>query len=331
MKKSALLFAVLGGGSAQIALAQSSTTIYGVADMGFVFENGSAAGSVTKLTSGVGYGSRLGFKGIEDLGGGMSAKYVLEAGILMDTGASAQGGILFGRQSYVGLSGAPGSVTLGRQYTPYYWTLFTLVDPFGTGYAGTATNLMANPGRANNMVLYTTPTIGGVTGELSYSVGEVAGNITASRATGGSLGYVNGPFVIKLTFNNAANATGTDNAKNVLLGGTYNFGPVKLHAAYAQNKGLGTTNTQDGLIGVTVPIGANRILASYVVKNDRSIANRDAHQFGLGYVYSVSKRTELYTAYAHISNKNGATYTVGNGTELGSGNSAFNLGMRHFF
>ncbi|GGC75516.1 porin [Undibacterium terreum] len=330
MKKSALLFAILGG-SAQAALAQSSTTVYGVADMGLVVENGSAAGSITKLTSGVGYGSRVGFRGTEDLGDGMSTKYVLEAGILMDSGASAQGGLAFGRQAYVGLTGSPGSVTLGRQYTPYYWTLLTVADPFVTGYAGTATNLMANPGRANNMALYTTPTIGGVTGELSYSFGEVAGNITASRASGGSLGYVNGPLVIKFSFNNATNATGTDNAKNLLLASAYNFGPVKLHAAYAQNKGLGTTNTQDGLIGVTVPFGASRILASYVAKNDKSGANRDAHQFGLGYIYNLSKRTELYTAYAHISNKNGATYIVGNGTELGSGNSAFNLGMRHFF
>lgn len=330
MKK--MLLPALLSAVGQLALAQSSTTIYGVADMGLVLERGGAAGSINKLTSGVGYGSRLGFRGTEDLGGGLSARFVLEAGILMDTGASAQGGLLFGRQAFVGLGGHGGTVTFGRQYTPYYWNLLTVADPFLTGYAGTAANLMANTGgRANNMVLYTSPTVGGVTGELAYSFGEVAGNNSASRAFGGALGYSNGALNLKISHHDANNATATDSARNTLIAGNYNFGVAKAHLAYAWNKGSGTLDSNDLLLGATVPFGAHRVLASYIMKNDQSAANRDARQAAVGYVYNLSKRTEMYTAYSRISNKNGASFVVGNGTELGSGNRAFNLGVRHFF
>ncbi|PUA17691.1 porin [Glaciimonas sp. PCH181] len=329
MKRTLIPIALLGM-MAQGAFAQTSVTVYGVADMGLVQEKGGPNGAVTKLTSGIGYGSRLGFKGVEDLGGGLSAKFVLEAGILMDTGASGQGGLLFGRQSFVGLSGGAGTVNLGRQYTPYYWTLLTL-DPFLTGYAGTAANLMSNTGgRTNNTVLYSSPTFGGFSGDVAYSFGEVAGSIASSSAVGGVLNYVNGPLLVKLSYHHADNATATDASKNTLLGGTYDFGIAKVHVAYARNLGLGI-NSNDALVGVTVPFGPHRILASFINKDDKTAAHKDANQIAVGYVYNLSKRTELYTAYALINNKNGASYTVGNGTELGSGNRAFNFGMRNFF
>ena len=140
MKKSLLALAVLGA-FAGAASAQSSITIYGIADAGIVAESGNPAGSVTKLTSGVSAGSRLGFRGTEDLGGGLAAIFALETGILLDTGGNAQGqvfanqnGLVFGRQDYVGLTGGFGAVTAGRQYNPYFITVNT-VDPFGTGYA----------------------------------------------------------------------------------------------------------------------------------------------------------------------------------------------------
>ncbi len=122
--------AVILGGFSTGALAQTNVTIYGLIDTGIVHETGNVAGSVTKVTSGMSNGSRIGFKGSENLGDGLSVIFLLESGYQVDTGAMGQGGLLFGRQAYVGLKSVDkGTVTLGRQYTPQYNTL-VLADPF---------------------------------------------------------------------------------------------------------------------------------------------------------------------------------------------------------
>jgi len=83
---------------------------------------------------------------------------------------------------------------------------------------------------------------------------------------------------------------------------------------------------------VTVPVGpAGTVMASYIRKDDKTTNNQDAQQWALGYSQALSKRTSAYVAYAKIKNKNGAGYTVGNNTEVGSGDKAFNVGMRHSF
>ncbi|MFJ9533819.1 porin [Herbaspirillum sp. NPDC101396] len=351
----AAAFAAVGIQAAPVQ-AQSSVTIYGLIDTGIVVESGGAAGHVTKLTSGISGGSRIGFKGTEDLGGGMSALFLLETGFQNDTGALGQGGLLFGRQSYVGLGGNFGTVTAGRQYTPQYLVL-SAVDPFGTGYAGDAANLMPNTGngasRMDNTIKYASPNFGGVTGELAYGFGETAGSTKAASQLGAAIGYANGPLNVRLGFhgrNNDTVTTQTGSGRSTLLGATYNFGPVKLHAAYGINKGLNSsplrntvnpygttpivasTDSADILVGVTVPFGVQHtFLASYIRKNDKTVLNQDADQFALGYRYALSKRTDLYAMYAHIKNKNGAPYTVGSSIEAGSGNSAWNMGIRHTF
>jgi predicted porin len=352
----AVAFMVVAGMQVAPVMAQSSVTIYGLIDTGLVVEGGGSAGHVTKLTSGISGGSRIGFKGTEDLGGGMAALFLLESGFQNDTGALGQGGLLFGRQSYVGLSSSAGTVTAGRQYTPQYLVL-SMVDPFGTGYAGDAANLMPNTGngssRMDNTVKYASPVIGGVSGELAYGFGETAGSTAAASQLGGAIGYADGPLNVRFGVhvrNNDTVSTQTGTGRSSLLGATYNFGPVKLHAAYGVNKGLNSsplrntvnpygsgtivasTNSVDTLVGVTVPVGVSHtLLASYIHKNDKTALNQDASQLALGYRYGLSKRTDLYAMYAHISNKNGAPYTVGSSIEAGSGNSAWNLGIRHTF
>jgi predicted porin len=362
MKKSVLVLAVLGA-FADAASAQSSVTIYGVVDAGLVAERGAAAGSVTKLTSGVASGSRLGFKGTEDLGGGLSASFVLENGFQLDTGAQGQG-VLFGRQAFVGLGSSTfGTTTLGRQYTPHYLVV-NFADPFGTGLAGDAVNIIPNTGdqasRMNNTIKYATPNLSGFTGELAYGFGEVAGDTSAGRQIGASVGYAGGPFAVRLGYHNRNNATvanqSSNNAKNTILAATYNLDVAKVHLAYGVDKGtnssvvrganppvtpanpFGTpilprhsTDSTDVLVGVTVPIGPHTLLGSYIRKNDKTAFNQDADQWALGYRYALSKRTDLYTAYARIKNKNGAGYTVGSAIEAGSGDKAFNLGVRHTF
>lgn len=353
MKRSLLMFALLSsfGGA---AMAQTNVTIYGLADLGIDFQSGGPAGRVIKLSSGITTGSRLGFRGTEDLGGGLSAQFLLESGFAMDTGASTQGGLLFGRQIYVGLGNSFGTVTMGRQYTSVNNTLCGEIDPFNCGLAGTASNLMSVGGtptnggsgsRTNNALKYAIPTIGGLSGDIVYGFGEVAGNSSAARTYGGSLAYKQGALTLVLAHNNVNDATATNSAKVTFAGGKYDFGVAAVRAGVAVNKGAfsGGTNvpqpdSRDYIVGVSVPFGAGTFLASYIKKNDLTATDNDASQIGIGYLYSLSKRTTLYTSYAHIHNTFGNTltapprfYTVGNALDGGTGDSAFNVGIRHTF
>ena len=201
-------------------------------------------------------------------------------------------------------------------------------------------------------MLYVSPSLKGLTGELAYTFGEQAGSSSAGRQIGGALAYRHGALNIRLGFNNRNNDTPTIAAKhatNTVLAANYNFGAAKVYVAYGQDKGptsaplpnannpyggVRPTATLDGseyLVGVGIPAAGGTILASYISKDDHTAFNQDASQVAVGYTYPLSKRTALYTAYAKISNKNRAGYTVGNNGEAGSGNSAFNLGLRHTF
>lgn len=364
MKKSVVAIAILGAFSG-IAFAQPSVTIYGLLDAGIVSERGGAKGSVTKLSSGVASATRLGFRGTEDLGGGLSAIFVMESGPRLDTGELA--GPLFNRQAFVGLKSSFGAVTLGRQYTPYFLTISAVADPFGAGSAGSAQNLFPTVGnntRASNTILYKSPNVSGFSGELAYSLGEQAGSNSAGRQFGAALAYASGPLHVRLAYNNKNNDTAAvpsaagiisrDIGRNTLLAANYNFGVAKAFLAYGIDKGpasavlrtakenpnpfgavlnqpRASTDSSDLLLGVAVPFGASTVLASYIRKDDKTSLNQDAHQWALGYTYALSKRTSLYSSYARIDNKNGAGYTVGNNTEVGSGDQAFNLGVRHSF
>ncbi len=379
MKKSLIAIAAL---AATGAFAQSSVTVYGVVDAGYTRDSGGltpGARTVNRLDSGIASGSRLGFKGVEDLGGGLKANFVAETGFCADSNANAGssagtpsgsangnpagfctgGNAFMGRQATVGLSGGFGAVDLGRQYTPAFVVL-TTIDPFATGTAGQIGNLFDSTGgygaansntgnpRMNNTFKYSTPSFSGFTGSLAYGFGEVNGSNSAGRAMGFNAEYSNGPVYVGLAYHSARNTVvgaGADQRKNVILGGTYDFGVAKAHFAYGTTKNdiaqgvvLGGTafsqNNGDGrnvMLGVSVPVGAGNIKASYIRHDDKGVNNFDASQIGVGYFYSLSKRTTLYTAYAKISNKNGGFYTVGNAGNGGIGNSAFNLGVRHTF
>jgi predicted porin len=313
------------------ALAQSAVTVYGVADAGLVRESGGASGTVTALTSGVASGSRLGFKGKEDLGGGVGAYFVIENGFNIDTGSAAQGGLLFGRQAYVGVSSELGALSAGRQYSPYYRAMRDISDPFCAGFAGRAGNILVANTRLDNMVSYITPSLRGLTAELAVGLGEVAGNAAAKRAYSTALTYTGGPLVVALGWHQQQNALATDSSANTLLAARYDFGVVQAHLGYARNKGLADARSNDAIVGAIVPFGATRFYASYIRHDDSSAAARDARQWALGATYALSKRSDVYAAYAHIDNRNGATFKVGNATTDGTGNTGVNLGLRHTF
>jgi predicted porin len=336
MKKSLLALAVLGA-FAGAASAQTNVTIYGVADAGFNRINNGLA-KTTKLDSGLQSGSRIGFKGTEDLGGGLSAIFTLENGFALDDGTLGQSGRLFGRQAFVGLGGGFGAVKLGRQYNPIRAALES-VDPFALGLAGDAKQVFSVYGeRADNTINYSTPNLSGFSGQLAYSLGEVAGNSTAGRQIGVSAAYAAGPINGLLAYhkqNLATGAVSTGDAKSTLLGGTYDFGVAKAHLAYAWNKGsnaVGVTSvdSKDLLVGVSAPVGgAGTILASYIRRNDDLVANRDSNLWALGYTHNLSKRTNLYTSYGKFTND--ALATLGAAGAAGQNPSAFNVGIRHRF
>jgi predicted porin len=249
----------------------------------------------------------------------------------LDNGTAAQGGLLFGRQAYVGLTSAAGALTLGRQYSPYYKVLRDVADPFCIGLAGNAGNIMVTNTRVDNMVQYAMPQWRGLTAEVAVGMGEVAGSTERNRAYSAAAYYTQGKLVVAAAWFQRHNALATDQTRNALLTARYNFGPLEAAVGYADNHGLAGAHSDDVVVGAIVPLGAHRFLVSYVRHEDKTRANRDANQWALGYTYTLSKRTDLYAAYGHINNSNGATFKVGNATESGSGNRATNLGIRHVF
>lgn len=352
MKKNLLALAILAGCSAA-ASAQTSVAVYGVVDVGLASVTGATAstnvptpslpaysnGNELKLRDGIMQGSRLGFRGAEDLGDGNAAIFTLEMGILTDTGASDQGGTLFGRQAFVGLKGNNwGQLTLGRQYAPHYLA-WKSIDPMDDGFAGAGGNLLPTNGkRINNAIRYATPVISGFSGEILYGLGEVAGSTSSSRTLGGTLTYQDGPLLVKAAYHELNNATATDKSKNSMIGATYNFGPAKAHLSYGTNKGAGTLDTTDLMAGVSVPMGLHSVMVSYISKDDKASTNRDASQWALAYTYLLSKRTNLYASWADITNKNGAAFRTASATAPSAGQTGavggtteYNVGIRHSF
>jgi predicted porin len=357
--KKAVAMMTLGLAAVGAAQAQTSVNIYGIVDAAIVSEHGGNASPSTKITSGAASASRIGFRGTEDLGGGLSAFFTLETGVKIDTGEVDAAGTIFNRQAFVGLKGSAGEVALGRQYTPWHVALVA-IDPFGTGYAGTSKNLFPDNGsnvRTSNTITYKSPKVSGFDGELAYSAGEQT-SISTGRQFGGAVGYANGPLALRVAYNSKnTDVTATATApfvsrslgRNTLFTAAYELQWAKLRFAYGVDKGfnaatLGNANNPYGgvkptpstdgrevLLGLSAPIGPGTLMASVMHKDDRTSFNQDASAWGIGYLYGLSKRTGLYAAYGHINNQNGAGYTVANNTESGTGNTGYNLGMRHTF
>ncbi|WP_414144395.1 porin [Burkholderia territorii] len=199
MKKMWLL-PLASGAFAASAFAQSSVTLYGVIDAGITYVNNSGGKGLIAAQSGVAQGSRWGVKGGEDLGGGTKAVFQLENGFNVFTGRLGQGGLEFGRQAYVGLSDSGwGTVTLGRQYDP----IVDLVQPatmngnWGAlfSHANDIDN-SDNGFRVNNAIKYVTPNFAGLSAEIMYAMGGVAGKLAQKSTIAGGLSYTNGPLYL---------------------------------------------------------------------------------------------------------------------------------------
>jgi predicted porin len=354
MKKSLIALAVLSA-VAGAAQAQSSVTVYGLVDMGLQRQDIGGT-TTTALDSGNQSGSRLGFKGSEDLGGGLKANFKLEMGVFADDGKS-QGGRTFGRQSYVGLSGDFGAVNFGRQYTPMFIAVDSF-DPFGTGLtSGTAGASTSSFGaaayfepnvvgpRKDNSVTYSTNDLGGFTASLMYGMGnETPGNMQSGKYMSMSAAYTAGPLFVTGVYSDSQNATGKFATRSSLFAATYDFSVVKLAGAYSYIKDEGTPvvvyKRDVYSIGATVPVGASgNFLVNYITSKNKNheIKDADSNQTAIGYTHSLSKRTNVYTSYSYDRN--------GMGANMGSADSSptfhpvaggatikmFNVGIRHMF
>lgn len=337
------------------AFAQSNVTIYGLVDVGYTWRGDNVddnIGSMQAINSGQASGSRLGFKGTEDLGNGLKALFTIEAGFTADDGRSAQGGRAWGRQTFAGLTGNSwGTVIFGRFNTPQY-NLWINTDPFGTGMVGQSTNLYAQydpvTGKTNSTfafrldstVAYVTPTWAGFNVTAAYSTNadgnETLGNDNDNYVWAISPVYNNGPLMVGVNYHEIKYKS-LDNykLKNWDVGATYDFKFLKLALGYNNQSDNGDVDLIDRdtwMIGVTVPIGKASILASYNDLDDGTDANQDAHQWAIGAVYPFSKRTDVYAAYADVSNKNGGMYSAGDAGNDGRGyQQGAQIGIRHRF
>jgi len=349
MKKSLLALAVLGA-FASAASAQTNVTIYGVADVGIERFDTSATSAAWRLTSGNYSGSRVGFKGSEDLGGGLKANFQLENGFAIDTGALGQGGLLFGRQAWVGLSGGFGAVKFGRQLTPIFIALDT-IDPMETGLSGDgsgigavfnwggAFGLNASGNRMNNTINYSL-NAGPISAQVAYGLGEVAGENSAGRQIGAGATYANGPLTVVAAYHDANSAVvgSQQDARTFMVGGAFDLRAVKIHAAFADNRGDSATGatairSRDLMLGVSAPVGAGTVRAAYVRRDERlaGLTNADSDYWQLGYTHALSKRTDLYTSYSIVKNDAGASVGLPTGVAAGNDVSWVNVGIRHKF
>lgn len=338
MKKSLIALAVLAASGA--AMAQSSVTLYGIADA-WVGSTKTEVGGVGQRqtavnTSGVN-GSRWGLKGSEDLGGGMSAIFQLESGFSLDTGASAQNGALFGRQAFVGLKSGFGTVSLGRQYSAYdnlQGATNHNYDAFTFSARGpvSANGMRDYTSRVDNSIAYTSPTFSGFSGAVVYGLGEnknAPTNVNRSATDNASvhIKYANGPVMVGYAYQQEkllAVAGVQDKNKYNLIGGTYDFGVAKLVASYNTAKN-NTFKDKEGQVGVVVPFGAAAISAGYVRSKSQGLG---VERTGKGYsilgTYALSKRTGLY---AGAQNTKAHILNAAAETEI----TTYGLGVRHSF
>jgi predicted porin len=307
----------------------------------------------------------LGFKGTEDLGGGLKANFVHEMDLDMDTGTL---GVAAGRDSTLGLSGGFGEVRLGRSYTPLFSTIGAS-DVFGTTGAGTVNQFgMANTGvRVSNAFFYTSPNFSGVTvrvmaAQNNAQTNTSTGNTGKTSAQGFSVTYAAGPLMV-------AAATGTEKGSSIdRLGATfattaaaattagtaaaapdakytgsaitaqYDMGVAKFFAGVTSFKDDNSTKvaggeltTKETNLGVSVPMGALTLMAA-VGNNKGSVAGETekakGNDFAIGATYALSKRTTAYVKTGTY-NKYKVSYTGGDSDTVKTNRTS--IGLRHTF
>ncbi len=360
MKKTLIALSVLAGSGA--AMAQSSVTLYGLVDANYgerkVTTTTSASTTVAKSTglmdggtNGLN-GSRWGLRGTEDLGGGIKANFTLEQRFNVNDGTL--NGVLFNGRSIVGLSGAFGSVDLGREYTPRYF-LFVASD--ADGFSSRYSTTRGGPDRRDSSINYTSPNFSGFTvkAQVGHNTTQTTlnGAITNNNALNTAFGttlpasavpletkdkglglsavYGNGPLMVGLAYDNQKGLSTAPETKAWVLGGTYDFSVAKLFANVHQSKitqtGQPENKDREFNLGVTVPMGAVSLMAG-VGRNTSERAggagfSRTGTDYMLGADYNLSKRTKAYFR--------AGTRDKLSGTNFSTKSEGYSIGLRHTF
>ncbi len=348
MKRSLLALAALTAFTG-VASAQSSVTLFGILDVAARNVKNGPAGSLSTLSTDGSVSSRLGIRGVEDLGGGLRAAFWLEGAVAVDVGGqktaaiadprvgvngSGVAAIDWQRQAYVALLGTTwGQLRAGRDYTPTFYN-HVAFDPFAFVGVGAQANLMGaaagSPSttlvRANNTITYLLPAMGGVYGQATVAAGE---GVDANKYMGGRLGYAAGPMNVAVSYGRTATTLGDTKAFNI--GGAYDLGFMRPLFQYHQYKYRANTQTNI-VVGGTAPLGKGQILKfTYGKVSDW----RSATQLALGFEQGLSRRTALYANYSRINNKGAATFRASNGgvstAAQGITSTGYEAGVRHSF
>jgi len=348
MQKKIIALAIAGLASTA-AFAQTNVTVYGVVDMGYV--NSSASNSVTGKQSSTGInsgnqaGSRVGFRGTEDLGNGLKALFTLEYALAADVGAASWTGTA--RQSFLGLTGNFGTVVAGRLQNPGY-NFAVKYDTMGASInspvgqlsdnAGLSITARGALGRLDNAVAYVSPNFSGLTIVGAYAFGEqikndvVRGDDKSPQAVMAlAAEYAIGDLNVGAVYHklNDIGATSTGQAAHDRteygVGASYDFKVAKLSAMYQRSSddnvaavlgGVGVRGNDDTVklwqVGVGVPVGAKGLVevAYGRLKNDRNNARNDlgAKSWGINYEHSLSKRTTAYAGYSRLNNDSNTAF-----------------------
>jgi predicted porin len=332
-----LAAAMLAAASTLAAAQSSSVTIFGVLDVGVQrLKNGSKTlnlESIDGLQT-----SRLGFRGKEDLGGGLSAGFHLEGAIGPDVGAGGD----WRRRATVSLSSKDaGELRLGRDYTPTFWNI-SRFNAFGTNGVGAASNLVYGFDgvsgtaktviRSDNSVGYFLPEgLGGVYGQAMVAAGEGS----TGRYVGGRVGYAGNGLDVALATSQTTNTAAGDKFKVTNLGGSYTMGALKLLGLYHVSKQT-TREQKNYVIGAHYSLGSGTLRASYVNAHSRNSANGEDYTgklYAIGYVHNLSKRTSLYTTLSQVNNSRTGRFLIPGGSAIAPGDDSRGLeaGIYHSF
>ena len=347
MQKKIIALAVAGLASTAV-FAQSNVTVYGIADVYGVAANSNGT-HIAGVNSGGLSGSRLGFKGTEDLGGGNKALFTLEYGLSMDDNTGVGATTALARQQFVGLSGGMGTVVGGRlqtlvynhnaAYNPTFGSVVdTLANVAGRANTGFSSNL-GTAERLNNAVAYVAPAMGGVTLAAAHTFGTTTDTATASsnvRATEASAKYDGGPLSLGLVYQDVklANGMTADQAsRGTALGVSYDLGPAKLmldgnRQESASNPDTVKVTTYNAAVVVPVSAKGSVVLSQAKAQNK---SDNDWTSKALVYKHSLSARTTVYGGVASAASA-GATASLAGATSDTNGDVAAALvGVNHSF
>lgn len=328
--------------------AQASVTLYGRIDTAVRYStNQTVAGNdLLELTSGASSASRWGIKGNEDLGGGVKVIFTLESGFHPATGKPAQGGLQFGRQAWIGLSGGFGTLTFGRQYSPVYLVEFAN-EPFGWANLYEPAFIYDNytgGNRWNHAVSYTGKA-GNAAASLAVGLGEHAGNGLSGRKLGGSLAYAAGPINASAAWQQTRNANGAADHTVWTAGGVLTFNALKLYLSHLNHRSaLTPQRNKVWMTGASYAVRpAIELYAALYI--DRQHAQRGSRRTVAAMLnYKLSGRTNVYlqadisridagyatnvfNAYAFPTTINAA----GRVTDFVRSRSSVTVGVRHQF